>query len=176
MANPLWRSALSYICSQWPCAASFEQILEKVRQTDAKRITDSIPATETAIIAAALKASYLAGEVSLRVHPPKLVNRVSERPAISQLAREQLRQNRPLSSQLHRSMKITDFAVKHFMSLLDGTRDVETLSAEMIAFTESRVSNSQEGDSIEPGTLEANVKERIENTLVALMRAGMLVS
>jgi methyltransferase-like protein len=174
--NPLWRSALSYICSQWPCAASFGQILAKVRQTDAKRIIDSIPATETAIIAAALKASYLAGEVSLRVHPPKLVNRVSERPAISQLAHEQLRQNRPLSSQLHRSMKITDFAFKHFMSLLDGTRDVETLSAEMIAFKESRVSNSQEGDSIEPGTLEANMKQGIENTLAALMRAGMLVS
>ena len=176
IVNPLWRTALSYICSQWPCAASFEQILEKVRQTDPKGTTDSIPATETAIIAAALKASYLAGEVSLGVHPPKVVNRVSERPAISQLALVQLRQNRPLASQLHRSMKITDFAVKHFMSLLDGTRDVGTLAAEMIAFTESRISNSQEGDSIGTGTLEANVKERIENTLVALMRAGMLVS
>ena len=73
-------------------------------------------------------------------------------------------------------MKITDFALKHFMSLLDGTRDVETLSAEMVAFTESRVSNSQEGGSIEPGTLEANMKQGIENTLAALMRAGMLVS
>ena len=174
--NPLWRTALSYICSQWPCAASFGQILEKVRETEAKRIIDSIPATETAIIAAALKASYLAGEVSLRVHPPKLVNRVSERPAISQLVHEQLRQNRILSSQLHRSMKITNFAFKHFMSLLDGTRDVETLSAEMIAFTESRVSNSQEGDALEPDTLEANMKQGIENTLAALMRAGMLVS
>jgi hypothetical protein len=73
-------------------------------------------------------------------------------------------------------MKITNFAFKHFMSLLDGTRDVETLSAEMIAFTESRVSNSQEGDAIEPDTLEANMKQGIENTLAALMRAGMLVS
>jgi methyltransferase-like protein len=174
--NPLWRTALSYICSQWPCAASFGKILEKVRQTDTKRVTDSIPATETAIIASALKESYLAGEVSLRVHPPKLVNRVSERPAISRLAHEQLRQNRPLSSQLHRSMKINDFRFKHFMSLLDGTRDVETLSAEMVAFTKSRVANSQEEDSLEPGTLEANMKQGIENTLAALMRAGMLVS
>lgn len=174
--NPLWPTALSYICSQWPCAASFGQILEKVRQTDAKGIIDSIPATETAIIAAALKASYLAGEVSLRVHPPKLANEVSERPAISQLVHQQLRQNRPLSSQLHRSMTITDSALKHFMSLLDGTRDVETLSAEMIAFTESRAPNSQEGDSIEPGALKANMKQGIENNLAALMRAGMLVS
>jgi hypothetical protein len=46
----------------------------------------------------------------------------------------------------------------------------------MLAFTESRVPNSQEGASIEPGTLEANMKQGIENTLAALMRAGMLVS
>jgi methyltransferase-like protein len=176
IVDPLWCTGLCYICSQWPCAASFEQILEKVRQTDAKRIIHSDPATEAAIIAAALKESYLAGEVSLRVRPPKVVNRISERPAISQLAHEQLRQSRPLASQLHRSMKIPDFALKHFMSLLDGTRDIETLSAEMIALTESRVSKSQEGEPIEKGTLEANVKQCTENNLVALMRAGMLVS
>jgi SAM-dependent methyltransferase/methyltransferase-like protein len=174
-ANSLWRIALSFICSQWPCAVSFGQILEKVRQTDPNGIIDSIPATETATIAAALKASYLSGEVSLRVHPPNLVNRVSERPAISRLAHEQLRQNRPLSSQLHRSIKITDFAFKHFMSLLDGTRDVETLSAEMTAFRKSSVSKSQMGDSIEPGALEGNMKQGIENTLASLMRAGVLV-
>jgi hypothetical protein len=46
----------------------------------------------------------------------------------------------------------------------------------MIAFTKSRVANSQEEDSLEPGTLEANMKQGIENTLAALMRAGMLVS
>jgi hypothetical protein len=103
------------------------------------------------------------------------VNRVSERPAISRLAHEQLRQNRPLSSQLHRSIKITDFAFKHFMSLLDGTRDVETLSAEMTAFRKSSVSKSQMGDSIEPGALEGNMKQGIENTLASLMRAGVLV-
>ena len=44
------------------------------------------------------------------------------------------------------------------MSLLDGTRDLDALSAEMIAFTESHVANSQEGDPIEEGTLEANIK------------------
>ena len=84
--------------------------MEKVRETDAKRIIDSDAETETATIAAALKQSYLAGELSLSVRPPKVVNRISERPAISQLAHEQLRRDRPLSSQLHRSMKITDFA------------------------------------------------------------------
>jgi hypothetical protein len=76
---------------------------------------------------------------------------------------------------LHRSIKISDFAFKHFMSLLDGTRDVETLSAEMTAFRKSSVSKSQMGDSIEPGALEGNMKQGIENTLASLMRAGMLV-
>jgi len=176
IADPLWRTGLSYICSQWPCAASFEQIMEKVRERDAKRIIDSDAETEAATIAAALRQSYLAGELSLSVRPPKVVNRISERPAISQLAHEQLRRGRPLASQLHRSMKIPNFASSHFMSLLDGSRDLETLSAEMIAFTASHVANSQAGEPVEKGTLEANVKQCIENNLVSLMRAGMLVS
>jgi SAM-dependent methyltransferase/methyltransferase-like protein len=174
VADPLWQTGLSYICSQWPCAVSFEQILEKVRQT--KRIIDSKAASEAATIAAALTQSYSMGVVSLRVRPPKVVNRISERPAISRLAHEQLRQGRSLSSQLHQSMKIPDYAGRHFMSLLDGSRDLETLSGEMISFTASHVPNSQEGEPVEKGVLETNLRERVENNLKSLMRAGMLVS
>jgi methyltransferase-like protein len=175
IAHPVWRSGLSFVCSQWPCAVSFGDIMKEVRQTERKKSVDSDPATQAAMIAAALKQSYQLGVVSLRVRPPNVVNRVSERPAISRLAHAQLRQGGPVASQLHMSMKIADATGKHFMSLLDGTRDLETLTAEMIAFTKLNESNLEEAKPDEESSLGASVKERIKNNLVSLMRAGMFV-
>jgi methyltransferase-like protein/2-polyprenyl-3-methyl-5-hydroxy-6-metoxy-1,4-benzoquinol methylase len=171
VANSVWRFGLSYICSQWPCAVSFEQILDEVKRKVGRNLVNS----EASTIAAALTQSYLAGVVSLRLRPPDVVNRVTERPAMSRLAQAQLRLGTLISSQLHRSMKSPDAASKHFMSLLDGTRDHETLAAEMIAFARSTQSNLEEVKAVKKNSLEIDVKERIKNNLKLLMRAGMLV-
>src|SRR5262245_4696840 len=104
------------------------------------------------------------------------MNRVSERPAISPLAQAQLRLGTSISTQLHRSMKLPDAASKHFLSLLDGTRDLDALTAEMIAFITSARAETEGEKPAEDAGMEAGVKERVKNNLVSLMRSGMLVA
>jgi SAM-dependent methyltransferase len=176
ISNPVWRTALCYICSQWPCAVSFEQILNEVRRRDPKNFTDSGSATEGAFIASALKESYALGVVSLRIRPPNVVNQVGERPAISRLAQAQIRLGGSIASQLHASMKVPDAAGRHFLSLLDGTRDVEALAAEMIAFTRSSGQDLLPGETDDRENLEEKVRQRVKNNLVSLMRGGMFVA
>jgi hypothetical protein len=73
-------------------------------------------------------------------------------------------------------MKLPDAASKHFLSLLDGRRDLDALTAEMIAFiTSARAQTEGERPSEDSG-IEAGVKERVKNNLVSLMRSGMLVA
>src|SRR5262249_41250772 len=146
ISNPVWRTALSYICSQWPCAVSFEQILKEIRLKDAKNIADSDAAAEQAFIRSGLKESYALGIMFLRVRPPNVVNKVTERPAISRLARAQTRLGRTIASQLHASMKVPDVTGRHFLSLLDGTRGLESLAAEMIAYARSSGQNLLPGE------------------------------
>jgi methyltransferase-like protein len=176
ISNPVWRTALSYICSQWPCAVSFEQILKELSRRDPKNITDSDSAANGACIAAGLKEAYALGLVSLRVRPPNVVNKVSERPAISRLAQAQIALGESIASQLHASMKVPDAAGRHFLSLLDGTRDVEALAAEMIAFTRSSGQALLPSETGGKETLEEKVMERVKNNLASLMRSGMFVS
>jgi SAM-dependent methyltransferase len=174
IAHPVWRAGLSYICSQWPCAVSFAQIMKEVRQRELKETDDCDTATEVAVVTEALKESYQFGIVSLRVRAPNVVNRVSERPAISRLANAQLRLGASVASQLHASIKIPDAAGRHFLSLLDGTRDLETLAAEMIAFTKSNAPDLDLSELDDQNSIE-KVRQRVKDNLVSLMRAGMLV-
>jgi SAM-dependent methyltransferase/methyltransferase-like protein len=175
ITDPVWRAGLSFICSQWPRSVSFEQILNHLKQTEPGKSADGGSGGIAARIASGLKQSYLTGIVSLRVRPPDVANRVCERPAISLLAQAQLRLGISLSSQLHRSIKPPDVASKHFMSLLDGTRDIDALAAEMIAFTTLPRAQTEGERPAEDPTLEAGVKERVKNNLTYLMRGGMLV-
>jgi SAM-dependent methyltransferase len=176
VTHPVWRAGLSYICSQWPRSVSFEEILNHVKETKSGEFADGGSGGPTATIVSALTQSYFAGIVSLRIRPPDVVNRVSERPAISLLAQAQLRLGTSISSQLHRSIRLPDTPSKHFLSLLDGTRDLDALAAEMIAFIRPAPTQSEEGSHAEDAGPEAGTKERVKNNLVSLMRSGMLVA
>ena len=147
-----------------------------MKQTEPGKSVEGGSGNEAATIASALKQSYLAGVVLLRIRPPDVVNRVSERPAISPLAQAQLRLGTSISTQLHRSMKLPDAASKHFLSLLDGTRDLDALTAGMIAFITSARAQTEGERPAENAGMEAGVKERVKNNLVSLMRSGMLVA
>src|SRR5262249_14123203 len=88
----------------------------------------------------------------------------------------QARSARTIASQLHASMKVPDAAGRHFLSLLDGTHDLQALAAEMIAYTQSSAQNLLPNETDGKENLEEKVRERVKNNLVSLMRAGMLVA
>jgi SAM-dependent methyltransferase len=174
IAHSVWRDAFAYLCSQWPCAVPVKQMLDQTKAKESNAPLNSESGSDAEIILRALMQAYVGGVISLRMRPPEVINRLSERPAVSGLVHIQLRHGRSVGSQLHRSIKIPDAGSKHILSLLDGTRDIDSLAAEMIAYTKKNQAISEGGVS-EPD-LESGVRERIRNNLVSLMRSGLLVS
>jgi hypothetical protein len=113
----------------------------------------------------------------LSICPAKVVNRVSERPAASPLARFQLKSGQPATNQLHMSFHFPDPFARQLLLLLDGTRDRETLARDLVEF-----SKAKEGTIFENGVavkgleqLSAAIEWRLPSGLHSLAREGMLV-
>ena len=171
--HPLIGAALNYLISQWPMAVSFEALLGAALEATLGDLADEIE-----ILANTLTSAYRIGFVELHISPPQLTNKVSERPAVSRLARYQLEGGEWAVNQSHVLIKFHDSLSRKLVQLLDGTRDQEMLRRHLLDFVQSgqgailengvRIENIVEAEVI----LERQVREGLES----LAREGMLVS
>jgi hypothetical protein len=177
IVHPVITSALSYICSQYPRSVSFDELLETAHSANGSKSIADHQSDEAAILEGALAQLYHQGFLFLSICPAKVVNRVSERPAASPLARFQLKSGQPATNQLHMSFHFPDPFARQLLLLLDGSRDRETLARDLVEF-----SKSKEGAIYENGVavdrleqLSSAVERRLPSGLRSLAREGMLV-
>jgi methyltransferase-like protein len=175
-ADPLIGAAIKFICSQWPCSIAFETALAATAGGASRELAaqcEDLPEK----LAGAFAKMYRAGFLHLNVHPFQCVNRVSDRPAASALARFQLEIGSSATNQLHVSMKFPDPLSRHLVSLLDGTRDQPTLVRELAEYVKSgRGQVSENGVAVEDADkIRAMLEQRVREGLDSLAREGMLV-
>jgi len=177
-AHPLIREALKALCSHWPAAVSFEALLATARAAAPAGSVGRTDLDDERTLAEALTRAYRAGFLHLQVCRPELTNVVSERPSVSRLARFLLERGESATNQLHVSMKFPDPLSRRFVRLLDGTRDREMLTRELIELV-----RSGRGTVLENGVPVENMSEvavilerRVREGLESLAREGMLVS
>jgi methyltransferase-like protein/predicted O-methyltransferase YrrM len=175
--HPLISAALKALGSQWPAAVSFEALLATARSA-ATEETDSACVDQMEILAQALASAYRAGFVELQIFPPAVTNKVSERPSVSRLARFLLRRGKSAANQLHVMMRFPDPLSRRLVQLLDGTRDREMLTRDLIEYV-----RSGHGQVLENGVLVEQMAEvaailerRVSEGLASLAREGMLES
>jgi methyltransferase-like protein len=175
--HPLTVTALTFLCSRWPCSTPFQQILDAATTAAGEKPASPFDGDAEGILANALMKAYRARFLNLVVSPRKVVNWVSERPAISELARFQLKQGGPLTTQLLRSLNSSDPISRHLLSLLDGTRDQKMLTEELIEFVKSGgASVYDDSNRVEdPTKISAIVEHLVPQALTSLVRVGMLV-
>jgi SAM-dependent methyltransferase len=125
-AHPLATAGLRYVCSCWPCAVSFREVLTEARAS-LGRTDPGTEDDETRQLSEAITAVFEAGVVYLHTIPPKVVNQVSEKPVCSALARLQVRRGQTATNQRHQSVRFTDETSRALVQLLDGTRDLDDL-------------------------------------------------
>ena len=130
------------------------------------------------ILAEGLTKAYRAGFLQLQVFPHEVTNVVSERPSVSGLTRFLLERGEFATNQLHLSMKFPDPLSRRLVQLLDGTRDREMLTRDLIEYV-----RSGRGQVLENGVLVENPDEvaiilerRVQEGLESLAREGMLIS
>ncbi|MBV8214681.1 MAG: methyltransferase regulatory domain-containing protein, partial [Verrucomicrobia bacterium] len=138
IVHPLIASAVSYICSQYPRSVSFDELLQTTRSMNGSRSGTDDQSDEAATMEGALAQLFQQGFLLLSICPAKVVNRVSERPAASTLARFQLKNGQPATNSLHMSFHFPDPFARQLLLLLDGTRDRQTLARDLLAFSKAK--------------------------------------
>jgi SAM-dependent methyltransferase len=177
-ADPLFAAALDFLSAQYPCSVPFEQLLPAARAVAGHRAKAANASNGRAELGEALLTAYRAGFLFLNTYPSEVVNRVTERPVTSTLARFQLANDHFATNQLHLSREFPDPFARQLVSLLDGTRDEATLRRDLTRFVKST------GDPIyENGALLTNpedvpnaIERRLPEALASLARLGMLVA
>lgn len=126
--TPLTKAALVALAECQPQRLTFEETL---RAALAKLGRDSATDSEVKELLDDLVTAWTAGGVLVKGTRPSYAPTVSERPTASALARVQLREGTVATSLLHTTIRFEDPPSRMLVQLLDGTRTVEQIAAEL---------------------------------------------
>ncbi|WFU44328.1 class I SAM-dependent methyltransferase [Bradyrhizobium sp. CB82] len=173
VTNPLLKAAHLCLGRAWPRALSFGELLDGARALLGGRQADDDQQTLT-------EAMYIlasSGEVSFLVSPPFLVKEVSDRPQASLLARRQAQTSSLVTNLLHQTVQLEDDRTRHFLQLLDGTRTIEQIIAEMTETfgSTTRVEPTDHTEQLADPLL-LSTRGSVERSLAVVSKLGLLVA
>jgi methyltransferase-like protein/cyclopropane fatty-acyl-phospholipid synthase-like methyltransferase len=176
-AHPLVVAALKHICSEWPCTIPFAAVLDRATSSVSGNARTTSFAGDTAALAEALLRAYESDFLQLHVVPRPVVNKASERPVSSTLARFQVKRGELATSQLHKFVRLEDPLSRQLVQLLDGTRNHEAIiDALLVSIRSGRVELCENGAVLtDPDRISDAVERRLPEVLRALTREGFLV-
>jgi len=164
----------------WPQALHFNVLLETARAACGRA---AVPAAEpwgdedVDILGDALLRAYAGGVIELHVYPPRFVLQPGERPVASPLARIQSRKGGRVTTLYHRNITIDDPLGRHFLQLLDGTRDRAALLDDLTTFVVSGGASTPQNDQPieEPQAVRQRLAAGLEQKLAELARLALFV-
>ncbi len=164
--HPLAKAALTLLTSCWPQALGYADILSGALQLLGR---EAQPEDNEQLLDI-LHGCYGRGLINLHLQPPRLTAQPSPLPTASPLARYQASISGPLTSQLHQTVFIEDTLVRRTIQLLDGSRSLAALTAQL----------QQEAQEIttEQPTIAAGAEglHQVESLVAHLARSGLLVA
>lgn len=175
MDHPQFKVMLWALFDQRPCAMSLPDLTARVTE-----IMGS-PVTQDDVLEMAVY-GHRTGIVGLHTQSPSVVNRVSERPCASLIARRQVLLDTAVTTQWHLSVNV-DPLRRVLLPLLDGTRDHgELLAGLLLAIEKGQL--VVEGPGGNRGPLAASDPQLIEQlrtqhmprALTACADLGLLIS
>lgn len=129
----LTKAALRELGRRWPCAVAFDDLIARaLAELDpAVRAEGGGEAANIKLTRNALFTAALRGHITLHVEPSAFVTTVSERPEASFVGREQARLRLVVTNQRHVGVHLGDEHVRQLLMLLDGTRNLDQLVADL---------------------------------------------
>lgn len=165
--HPLAKAALMLLAASWPQAVAYSDILDGALKLLGR---DEEPEDRQQLLDI-LMGCYGRGLINVHRHPPRLAAQPGPRPMANPLARSQAATDGPLTSQLHLTVFIKDALVRRAIQLLDGSRSVAELTAQLQR--EAQEMHSPEQATIAPGDAG---RQQVESLLAHLARTGLLVA
>jgi methyltransferase-like protein/predicted O-methyltransferase YrrM len=177
--HPVSKAALSYLVETAPTAVPFDTLLAVAAQ----RVYGKTPnpallqQDAQALTATILQAySYSVRLVELHVHPFPFTVEVDERPFASGVARYQAEAGLSKVANLRHERVKLDPISRHLLPYLDGSRDVEGLTAVLLNLVEEgQLRLEQDGEPVTDAAAQRQVAEQeVRFTLRWLARAALL--
>jgi SAM-dependent methyltransferase len=125
--NPLAKAALAYLGSRWPLAVPFDAIINEALRCLGRQET----AEDADTLGAILQSSFGSGLLELHLLPPRLTIEPGEYPQASPFARLQAQKGNLITTLRHRSVCLDNATALKLLQMLDGTRNVAALTAEL---------------------------------------------
>lgn len=177
--NPLIKAALVTLRDVWPQAMHFNILLATARTACGRGTveTDARMDEDVDILEDALLRAYAGGVIEFYMHPPRFVLQPGGRPVASPLARLQSREGSRVTTLHHRTITIEDPLGRHFLQLLDGTRDRSALLDDLVAFVASgEAVVRQDGAPVqEPAAVRQLLAADLERKLAEIARFALFV-
>jgi methyltransferase-like protein len=179
--HPATKAALLALIQESPHALPFMDLMQVAFMRlakDAPDMTVANPPQEAYLVAANLLQafSYSMNLVELHSHVAPYVRRLSERPVASPVARYQGQRGRIVTNMRHERSELDEFT-RYVLLQLDGSRDRETLLAELVRLAaEGVIKPRREGESlVESAETEGRLGAELDRCLAWLVRAALLV-
>ena len=139
--EPLVQAAMGALAEAWPRSLGFPALLARARGAAGPEVQlESVAARLRAVLVQA----YLARIVMLAGCPPPVTGEIGWRPTVSPLARAQSAAGlKALSSLLHANVRLDGELEARALELLDGTRTLAEVAAELGAAPEQTVECAQ---------------------------------
>jgi SAM-dependent methyltransferase len=158
--HALSKAALLLLGRAWPQAIEFGELVARACALlptpagGAAREANEVSALQDVLLQA-----FWSGQVRLHCGPLPLTTVLSERPVANPLARLQAREQGLVTSLRHGLVMLEDDTARRFLQLVDGTRDIAALQADLAAVSTAEVRH-----------------EDVMRNLKVLARLGLLVS
>jgi hypothetical protein len=163
----LSKAAIVILGACWPQSKSFSDVVSEALTalgTNGDNIKANIE-EEAEALAGLIFRAFAAGQFHLRFSPENMTTTLAERPKASDLARKQAETDLVVTNLLHRGVSMKDETVRQFLLLVDGTRTVDQLVADLNAIM---VRSGSGGPAVSPDGVLQN--------LGLLAKLGLLVS
>ncbi len=179
--NPLARALLWYLLEVWPRRVPVEQLCEESEARARAKLGFVRAAGEDVLadLREFIFAMYSTGLIELHVHTPPFVSQVSTKPVASPLARWQAQNGQIVTTLYHRSLHLPEAVERGLVMLMDGTRDLETLKADLVSLlgTDGFPVTDSHGKPIEDKrAIQELVDQKLPPLLAALPRTGVLMA
>ncbi len=182
VVDALTKAALVLLSNRWPGCLPFEELAAMCHASVAPRADGAagapLSADELRLFGDRMLQAYAARMVELRVAAPRAVASVSARPVASPLARLQSERSATVTNLRHELVTLPNFP-RRLLRLLDGTRDVDALTAEAVRFAqEGRIGvQEQEGGRTvtDPAHLHRILRQSVIDNLPKIARVALLL-
>ncbi|MEW6127932.1 MAG: class I SAM-dependent methyltransferase [Acidobacteriota bacterium] len=176
---PLAKAALLYLGSIYPRSVGWDELVLTARRllnsAGVHQLPDNNFFEEANTLAQIILAACGSGLVEFHIHQPNFVSEVSKYPAASRLARAQANRGSVVSSLTHKNVEQEDPIGQKLVQLLDGTRDLQQLADELVAFvlSESTIKKPDGSTPTEP-EIRQIIQGGLATNLQKLARVALL--